>query len=65
LANAEHRCTALVWRVACDGFLEVLAGSRQGAKVELRIPEGIVGDDCERGGVSLLRQAQEGFPELA
>ena len=32
LAHAEHRRTALVWRVACDAFLQVLAGSRQRAK---------------------------------
>ena len=24
LAHAEHRSTALVWRVACDAFLRVL-----------------------------------------
>ncbi len=28
LAHAEHRHTALVWRVVCDAFLQVLAGSR-------------------------------------
>jgi hypothetical protein len=34
LADAEHQCTALVWRVACDGFLQVLAGNRQRAQAE-------------------------------
>ena len=65
LAHAEHRRTALVWRVACDAFLQVLAGSRQRAKPEPRHPEGIVGDDRERGVVGTLRQAQQRFPELS
>src|SRR5262245_29588001 len=56
---------ALVWRVACDGFLMVLAGNRQRAKEERCPPESIVGDDRERGVVSLLRQAQQGFAELS
>ena len=64
VAHAEHQCTALVWRVACDGFLQVLAGSRQRAKAEPRRPEGIVGDDRERGVVGTLRQAQQGFADL-
>ena len=57
LANTEYRSTALVWRVAGDTFLQVLAGSRQHAKAEPRHPESIVGDDRERGGVGALRQA--------
>ena len=65
LAHAEYRRTALVWRVAGDAFLQVLAGSRQRAKVEPRHPEGIVGDDRERGVVGTLRQAQQRFPELS
>ena len=65
LAHAEHRRTALVWRVACDAFLQVLAGSRQRAKAEPRRPKGIVGDDRERGVVGTLRQAQQRFPELS
>ena len=32
LANAEYRRTALVWRVVCDAFLQVLASSRQRTK---------------------------------
>ena len=64
LAHAEHQCTVLVWRAACDGFLQVQAGGRQRAKVEPRQPEGIVGDDSERGVVGTLRQAQQGFADL-
>ena len=62
LAHAEHRRTALVWRVAGDAFLQVLAGSRQRAKAEPRRPEGIVGDDRERRVVGTLRQAQQRVP---
>ena len=65
VAHAEHRRTALVWRVAGDAFLQVLAGSRQRAKAEPRHPKGIVGDDRERGVVGTLRQAQQRFPELS
>jgi hypothetical protein len=65
LAHAEHRRTLLVWRVAGDGFLQVLAGRRQGAKVELCQPKGMVGNGRERGVVGLLRQAQQGVPKLA
>jgi hypothetical protein len=43
----------------------MLAGSRQCPKVEPRHPEGITGDDRERGVVGLLRQAQQRVPELA
>ena len=57
VANAGRRSTALVWRVAGDACLQVLAGSRQRAKAEPRHPEGIVGDDSERGVVGTLRQA--------
>src|SRR5438067_10340748 len=64
VANAEHHRTALVWRVAGDAFLQVLAGSRQRAKPEPRHPEGIVGDDRERRVGGVLRQAQQGSPEL-
>ena len=55
---------ALVWRVACDGFLQVLASSLQRAKVEPGRPGGIVGEnrECRVGGA--LRQASEGFSEL-
>src|SRR5215472_12071684 len=45
----EGRRPVLVWRAACDGFLQVQAGGRQRAKEEPRRPEGIVGDDRERG----------------
>ena len=45
-------------------FLQVLAGGRQRAKEEPRRPEGIVGDDRERGVVGTLRQAQQGVAEL-
>ena len=55
LAHAEHRSTALVWRVACDGCLQVQAGSRQRAKEEPRRPKGIMGDDRERGVFGALR----------
>ena len=34
LAHTEYQRTALVWCVACDGFLQVLAGSRQRAQAE-------------------------------
>src|SRR4030095_14427326 len=57
LAHAERRSMALVWRVACDGFFQVLASNWQRAKVEPRRPEGIVGDDRERRIVDVLRQA--------
>ena len=65
MAHAEHRRTALVWRVACDTCLQVLAGSRQRAKPEPRQPESIVGDDRKRRVMGALRQAQQGVPELA
>ena len=55
---------ALVWRAACDAFLQVQAGGRQRAKAEPRRPEGIVGHDRERGVVGTLRQAQQGFADL-
>src|SRR5712691_4722637 len=64
-AHAEHWSTVLVWRVACDAFLYVLAGSRQRTKPHPRRPQGIVGDDSERRVMGTLRQAQQGFPELA
>ena len=65
LAHGEHQRPALVWRVVCNAFLQVLAGRRQRAKAEPRHPEGIVGEDRERGVVGPLRQAQQGVPELA
>ena len=55
---------ALVWRVARDAFLQVLAGNRQRAQAEPRRPKGIVGDDHERGGIGPLRQAEQRVPEL-
>jgi len=64
LAHAEHRRPVLVWRVACDGFLQVQAGGRQRAKEEPRRPEGIVRDNRERGVFRTLRQAQQGFADL-
>ena len=65
LAHAEHQSTALVWRVTCDAFLRVLAGSRQRAKPEPRHPKGIVGDDHECGVMGTLRQAQQRVPDLS
>src|SRR5262245_14371874 len=65
LAYAERRNTALVWRVACDAFLEMLAGSGQRAKGEPRHPKGIVREDRERGVVGALCQAQQCLPNLA
>src|SRR6266540_3502088 len=65
LANAERRSTALVWRVVCDAFLQVLASSRQRTKGAPRTPEGMVGDDSERRVVGTLRQAQQRFAELS
>src|SRR5919201_882280 len=62
-AQAERRGPALVGRVAGDGCLQVLAGRRQRAKEEPRLPEGSVGEDRERGVMSLVRQAQQGVPE--
>ena len=64
LTYAEHQRMALGWRVACDGFLQLVAGSRQRTKPQPRYPKGIVGDDHERGVVGLLGQAQQGFPNL-
>ncbi len=61
-AHAEHRGTALVWRVACDAFLQVHAGSRQRAKPEPRHPKGIVGDDRERGVVRHVAPGAARFP---
>ena len=61
LANAEHRARGAVWRVACDAFLQVLAGSRQRAKEEPR-SRGHVGDGprapcwaCANSNVSISR----------
>src|SRR5215813_3454105 len=65
LARTERRSTALVWRVACDGFLQVLAGSRQRTMAAPRHPKGIVGDDRKRGVTGALRQAQQRFADLA
>jgi hypothetical protein len=55
LAHAEHWRAALVWHVAGDTVLQVLAGYWQHAKAEPRPPEGIVGDNREHGIVDLLR----------
>ena len=38
LAHAEHQRTVLVWRVAGDAFLQVLAGSRQRASQNHVVP---------------------------
>ena len=57
--------SALVWRVACDAFLQVRAGSSKGAKEAPRHPKGMVGDDRKRGVVSMLCQAQQRVPELS
>ena len=66
LARAEHQSTALVWRVACDACLQVLASSRQHAKEEPHLaPKGIVGNDSKRGVMGMLCQAQQGFAELS
>src|SRR5262245_53197676 len=65
MANAEQRGTVLIWRVAGDAFLQVLAGSRQHTKAERRDPEGKMGDDRVRGVVGTLREAQQRFPNLA
>jgi hypothetical protein len=46
-----------IWSVACKGFLQVLASSRQRTKVEPRRPKGTVGEDSERRIMGLLRQA--------
>ena len=54
-----------IWGVACNGFLQVLASSRERAKVEPRRPEGRAGDDSEGGIMGMLRQAQQRFPDLA
>jgi hypothetical protein len=56
LAYAEGRRRALVWGVASAACFQVLAGRRQRATIELRPPQGIVGDDGERGVVSMVRQ---------
>jgi hypothetical protein len=57
MANAEQRGMVLIWRVACDAFLQVLAGSWQHTKAERRDPEGKMGDNCMRGDMVTLRQA--------
>src|SRR5438874_1379348 len=44
VAHTEHWSTVLVWRVACNSFLQVLAGRRQGAKGEPCPPKSKVGD---------------------
>src|SRR5262249_29661342 len=64
-AHAEHQSTVLVWRVACDDFLQVQAGSRQCATVELCLPKSIVGEDSKRGIVVTLRKTQQRFPKLS
>src|SRR5262249_5284636 len=64
LTHAEYRCAALVWRVACDAFLQVLAGRPQRAKEAPCASKSSVGDDRERGGVGTLRQAQQRVAEL-
>ena len=65
LAYTEHRRTALLWRVVCNAFLYMLASSRDRTKPERRRAKGIVGNDRERGVIGALRQAQQGFRELA
>src|SRR5262245_55010340 len=45
--HTKYWSTVLVWRIAGDAGLQVLAGSRQYAKVEPRQPEGLVGDDSK------------------
>jgi hypothetical protein len=57
MANAEQRGMVLIWRVACDAFLQVLAGSWQHTKAERRDPEGKMGDNRVRGDMVTLRQA--------
>ena len=57
--------TALVWGVAGDACLQVLAGGRQRAKEEPRRPKGIVGNDRQRGGIGLMCQEQQRVAELA
>src|SRR5262249_6187950 len=59
------RGTALLWGVACDAFLHVLAGSRQRTQQEPRCPDGIVGCNSERGLIGTLRQAQQRFANLS
>src|SRR5262249_28163805 len=63
-AHVEHWRKVLVWRVACNGFLQMLASSRKRPEVELRPPGGRVGNDRECRGVGMLRQAQQLSPEF-
>jgi hypothetical protein len=65
VAHAEHGRTALVWCVVYDACLQVHAGSRQHAKLTPCPPEGIVGDDRQRGVVGTLRQAQQRLPKFS
>src|SRR5262245_21550683 len=65
VAQAEYRSTALVWRVTCDAFLQVLAGRRQRTKPEPRDSKGKVGEHRECGGVATLHQAEQGFSDLS
>jgi hypothetical protein len=64
-AHTEHQRTALIWRVACAGFLQVLASSRQRTEPKTRRSKSIVSEDSECGVVGMLRQAQQRFSELA
>ena len=65
LAYAEHRRTALVWRVAGDATVARCWRAAGNVPRQNHHPKGIVGNDRERGIVGLVRQAQQGVPELA
>src|SRR5215475_9380741 len=56
-AHAEFWSTALIWRIACDGFFQALTGSRKRTKAAPRHPKDIGGDDRGCGVVGALRQA--------
>jgi hypothetical protein len=55
----------LVWHRKGNAFLQVLVGSWQRAKPQPRRPKSMMGGNSERGRISALRQAQQGFPKLA
>jgi hypothetical protein len=53
-AHTEHWSMALLRRVACNAFLQVLASSRQYAKPEPRLPEYKVSNNNEHRVVAPL-----------
>src|SRR5262249_13656201 len=65
LAYAERRPIVLVWRGACNGFLQMLAGRWQYPMEEPRNSKSIVRDASAHWVVGLLRQVQQSFSQLS